>query len=567
MAHQFVLLPAAPVLVPELSGAAWTEVSTLVDAGVSMLRDACEGTSRSVLVLAAGTETMDLDYCPHDLRRWGAASVKVGPPTPPPSSLEPASIPGSVLMAWWWLSRAGLDQDVHTLVVDGAADESKGSLHLARRSIAAHDGVVLFIADGPAALAPKAPIPREESAVELNQKLAAFVDGDVDLPALQEHEAISIGWYTQPIWTLLSSYVAGTTPYSASHASPFGVGYHAARWPQGAGTTTDDMYTTAPNPSSLDEDGEPRPVVIVGPTGTGKSELALRLAEELSGQIVNLDAMQLYKGMDIGTAKLPLSERRGIPHHMLDVLDIHETASVADYQRDARKIVERIRSDALTPIVVGGSMMYYQSLIDEWKFPETDPAVRERYEARLDEIGVKALHAELAAKDPEAARTILDTDPRRTVRALEVIELTGRPFAASRPTIGKPRWDAHIIALDMETSELDARLELRTRKMFEQGLIDEVRSLVDKGLRDGITARRAIGYSQVLDLLDEYEDGQPTAGAVEEALHSTFVGTRRYVRRQRSWFRRDERIRWLDAGAQASHSLVDQAIRTVRKRS
>lgn len=566
MASQLVLLPGAPVLVPELSGAAWTDVSTLVDAGVGMLQDAVATADRRILVVAQGPQTTELAYSAHDLRRWGAPSVAVGSSRSERELDDPSGIPGAVLMAWWWIARAGVDVDVKTMTVSATANELTGSVPSVLRTIHAHDGVVMLMADGPAALAPKAPIPLDESAVELDRKLTAFVQGEDELPLLQQDAATSIGWYSQPMWTLLSDFVAGEPPISASHAAPFGVGYHTARWAISSERVDSLLHTSGSNGVPHDEELS-RPIVIVGPTGTGKSDLALNLAEELGGQIVNLDAMQLYKGMNIGTAKVPQYERRGIPHHMLDVLDVNETASVADYQRDARDIVERIRASGQTPIVVGGSMMYYQSLIDEWNFPETDPSVRARYESRLEEIGVQALHAELAAKDPEAAKTILDTDPRRTVRALEVIELTGKPFAASRPTIGKPRWDAHIFALDMETSELDSRLEQRTRRMFEQGFIDEVRHLVPKGLRDGVTAKRAIGYLQVLELLDEFGDSEPTASAVEEALDQTFIGTRRYVRRQRSWFRRDARIRWLDANADATGSLVDQALRTVRKRS
>lgn len=566
MASKFVLLPAAPVLVPELSGAAWADVSTLVDAGVRILRNAVAGSTRGVIVVAQGPGTHEIEYGNHDLRRWGAPTVAVGPSGPDQQLDGPSPIPGAVLMAWWWIARAGLDMDVKTITVSGTAGEHANSVRSVQRTIDAHDGVVVFMADGPAALAPKAPIPLDESAVELDRELSAFVEGASRLPELGETAASSIGWFSQPIWTLLSGYVEGFSPRAASHSAPFGVGYHAAGWTIPSAKQNAALHTTGAKGATSDEHA-PRPVVIVGPTGTGKSDLALNLAEELGGQIVNLDAMQLYKGMDIGTAKVPQADRRGIPHHMLDVLDVTETASVADYQREARDVVERVRSGAQTPIVVGGSMMYYQSLIDEWNFPETDPVVRGRYESRLDEIGVQALHAELAEKDPEAAKTILDTDPRRTVRALEVIELTGKPFAASRPKIGKPRWDAEIIALDMATGELDARLEQRTRKMFDQGLIEEVRYLARNGLRNGVTAQRAIGYSQVLELLDEFENSEPTAGAIEEALHRTFIGTRRYVRRQRSWFRRDTRIRWLDANRDATELLVDQALRTVRKPS
>ncbi|MFC9470861.1 tRNA (adenosine(37)-N6)-dimethylallyltransferase MiaA [Nocardia sp. NPDC056952] len=282
-----------------------------------------------------------------------------------------------------------------------------------------------------------------------------------------------------------------------------------------------------------------RPIAVVGPTATGKSDLALDLATELGGEIVNIDAMQLYRGMDVGTAKLPPDQRRGIPHHLLDVLDVTETATVAAYQSAARAVVEDIMARGKTPVIVGGSMMYVQALLDEWDFPATDPEVRARWEALLAEGGVQALHAALREADPVAAATILPTDGRRMVRALEVVELTGRPFAASAPTIGAPRWNAAILGVDRETAALDARIETRTALMFEHGLVDEVRGLIDRGLREGQTARRAIGYAQVLAYLDDEYD-------LDHARERTLIGTRRYVRRQRSWFRRDPRVSWVD---------------------
>lgn len=282
-----------------------------------------------------------------------------------------------------------------------------------------------------------------------------------------------------------------------------------------------------------------RPIAIVGPTGTGKSHLALAVAEAAGGEIVNADAMQLYRGMDIGTAKLPVPERRGIPHHQLDVLDVTETATVANYQRGAAADVEAIMARGAVPVVVGGSMLYVQSLLDDWAFPATDPAVRARWEQRLAEVGVEQLHRELAAVDVRAAATILPSDRRRIVRALEVVELTGRPFAASAPTIGQPRWDTLIVGLDWQTSQLDQRLAQRTDKMFDEGLVGEVVGLLGAGLRDGVTASRALGYAQVIADLDAGGDGSA-------AREPTFVATRRYVRRQRSWFRRDHRIRWLE---------------------
>ncbi|NMM85907.1 tRNA (adenosine(37)-N6)-dimethylallyltransferase MiaA [Rhodococcus sp. SRB_17] len=285
-----------------------------------------------------------------------------------------------------------------------------------------------------------------------------------------------------------------------------------------------------------------RPIAVVGPTASGKSDLALDLAEEFGGEIINIDAMQLYRGMDIGTAKLSVSERRGIPHHLLDVLDVTETATVAHYQQDAITIAERLMESGRVPVIVGGSMMYVQSLLDEWAFPATDPVVRARWEAVLADDGIGAVHAALVAADPVAAASILPTDGRRMVRALEVVELTGQPFAASAPQIGEPRWGTRILGVDRETEGLDARIRLRTDQMFESGLVGEVEGLIERGLRDGVTAPRAIGYSQVLAHFDgEYD--------LDEARERTFIGTRRYVRRQRSWFRRDSRVQWIDGGA------------------
>ncbi|BBY00109.1 tRNA dimethylallyltransferase [Mycobacterium seoulense] len=303
-----------------------------------------------------------------------------------------------------------------------------------------------------------------------------------------------------------------------------------------------------------------RPLAIIGPTGTGKSQLALDVAERVEGgaEIVNADAMQLYRGMDIGTAKLPVDQRRGIPHHQLDVLDVTETATVARYQAAAAVDVEAIAARGAVPVIVGGSMLYIQSLLDDWSFPATDPAVRARWEQRLAEVGVGGLHAELARRDPAAAAAILPTDARRTVRALEVVELTGQPFAASAPRIGAPRWDTAIVGLDCETTLLDERLARRTDAMFDHGLVDEVSALLDKGLRDGVTASRALGYAQVIEALD----AGGGADRLRDAREQTYVGTRRYVRRQRSWFRRDHRVRWLDAGDAAR--LVDEALRAWR---
>ena len=293
------------------------------------------------------------------------------------------------------------------------------------------------------------------------------------------------------------------------------------------------------------------PIAVVGPTASGKSALGIALAHKFGGEVVNVDSMQLYRGMDIGTAKLPVEEREGIPHHLLDIWDVTKTASVAEYQALAVATVEEIMARDKMPVLVGGSMLYVQSLIDAWSFPPTDPTVRARYEARLQEIGVDALHAELAEIDPEAASIIEDKDPRRTVRALEVIELTGKPFKASQPPKdAPPRWGTRILGLRTNAEWLNPRIELRTRMMFEQGLIDETRALVEDGLVRNSTAGRAIGYAQVLDMFD----GELTE---EQALEQTITGTRRYVRRQRSWFNRDPRTVWLDA---ADSNVVDLAL-------
>ncbi|WP_179534342.1 tRNA (adenosine(37)-N6)-dimethylallyltransferase MiaA [Actinopolyspora biskrensis] len=292
-----------------------------------------------------------------------------------------------------------------------------------------------------------------------------------------------------------------------------------------------------------------RPVAVVGPTATGKSELALWLAERLGGEIVNADAMQLYRGMDIGTAKTPPELRRGIPHHQLDVLDVTENASVAAYQRQAREVVERLLGAGVPPIVVGGSGLYVQALLDELNFPGTDPEVRARWEEHLQLVGTERLHRELAELDPPAAESIPSTNGRRLVRALEVIEITGRRFSANLPEPGPPRYGTLLVGLDRPVAELDERINARVAEMFDEGLVEEVRELERVGLRHGRTASRALGYQQVLAELD-------SSGDMSEAAAETARLTRRFVRRQRSWFRRDGRIHWLDATADAPGEAV-----------
>jgi tRNA dimethylallyltransferase len=283
----------------------------------------------------------------------------------------------------------------------------------------------------------------------------------------------------------------------------------------------------------------PIPVVaVVGPTAVGKSELSLALAESLGGEVVNTDAMQLYRGMDIGTAKLPPAERRGVPHHLLDVLEVAEPATVAEFQGWARTAIEDCRSRGVVPVLVGGSALYTRAVIDRFEFPGTDPALRERIEQELAELGAPALHRRLAAVDPEAASRIIATNGRRVVRALEVVELTGRPFSASLPRQEYADPATVQLGLDCPRPVLDERIEQRVRRMWDDGLVDEVRALEARGLREGRTASRALGYQQVLEVLA----GEATE---EEAFEATVRGTRRFARRQDSWFRKDPRIRWL----------------------
>ena len=253
-----------------------------------------------------------------------------------------------------------------------------------------------------------------------------------------------------------------------------------------------------------------RPIALVGPTATGKSDLALDLAARLAGvEVVNADAMQLYRGMDIGTAKLPVEARRGVPHHLLDVLDVTQTATVAAYQRDARAAVDDVLDRGGVPVAVGGSGLYVQALVDDLRFPGTDPAVRARLETELAETGPAGLHARLARVDPDAAAGILPSNGRRVVRALEVVEITGAPFAASLPRPGAPRHGTVLVGLDRDTTVLDAGVEARVDGMLAAGLLDEVRRLVAAGLRDGETASRAVGYRELLEVLGD-DDGAAT---------------------------------------------------------
>ena len=295
--------------------------------------------------------------------------------------------------------------------------------------------------------------------------------------------------------------------------------------------------------------------VLVGATASGKTALAVGLAQRLiaegqPAEIVNADAMLIYRGMDIGTAKPTTAERGGVPHHLIDILQITDTASVAEFQQLARAAIAECRKRGVVPVVVGGSALYVRAIVDEFEFPGTDPAIRSRLEAELDRLGPEALHRRLADLDPDAAAAILPGNGRRTVRALEVIELTGRPFSARLPAHRYALDRVVQIGLDVPRAELDRRIADRVDRMWADGFVREVRELEQRGLRDGLTASRGLGYRQVLEFL---------AGEITEAeaRERTITATRKFARRQDGWFRKDARITWLDP---QDPRLVDKAL-------
>jgi tRNA dimethylallyltransferase len=292
-------------------------------------------------------------------------------------------------------------------------------------------------------------------------------------------------------------------------------------------------------------------IVVVGPTAAGKSDLAVELALRLGGEVVNADSMQLYRGMDVGTAKLGMAERRGVPHHLLDIWKVTQTASVADYQRLARETIARIHERGRVPLLVGGSGLYVRAVIDDLDFPGTDPSLRARLESELADVGPAVLHARLAERDPAAAASILPSNGRRIVRALEVIEMTGRLFSASMPSYDDAKEYATQLGLAVPRPELDERIAVRVERMWSAGLVEEVRRLEAHGLREGLTASRALGYAQVLRFLSgEWSE--------EAAREETVRATRRFARRQESWFRRDPRVRWI-----AYDAPVERAMDTI----
>ncbi len=284
-------------------------------------------------------------------------------------------------------------------------------------------------------------------------------------------------------------------------------------------------------------------IVIGGATATGKSDLAVDLAERIGAQIVNADSMQLYRGMDIGTAKMTMDERRGIVHHMLDLLDVSTDANVAWYQERARAKIDELLAQSIPVIVVGGTGLYIKAILDDLNFPDTNPVVREKLEAEAEKIGGDALHQRLGILDPAAAAAIPKENIRRVIRALEVIEITGKPFTANLPRENSTRYPAALqFGLNMDRNELDARVDLRVDRMFERGLVDEVDTLIGQGMLEARTARAALGYAQVIAM---------RAGDISQAdaITLTKLVTRQYIRRQETWFRRDQRITWLESAS------------------
>ena len=294
-------------------------------------------------------------------------------------------------------------------------------------------------------------------------------------------------------------------------------------------------------------------VALVGATASGKTGLSLDLAVRLDGEIVNTDAMQVYRGMDVGTAKLPPAERRGMVHHLLDVLDVTEPATVAQFQVWARAAIDEVRGRGRTPILVGGSALYTRAIIDRFDFPGTDESLRHELEAELEQVGSHALHARLAGVDPAAAARIIPDNGRRVVRALEVIALTGRPYSASLPVLEYADPRTLQIGVDIDRPTLDERISQRVDAMFAGGFVAEVEDLLARGLAHGRTASRAIGYREVVGLLA----GDRT---LAEAIDQTKAATRRFSRRQDGWFRKDERILWIDHD---DPERVEKAVRAV----
>ena len=280
-------------------------------------------------------------------------------------------------------------------------------------------------------------------------------------------------------------------------------------------------------------------IIVCGATATGKSELAVSLAKEINAEVVNADSMQVYKGMDIGTAKLTSEERGGIAHHLIDVLDIKDEANVAWYQQIAREKIDQILSSGKSVVVVGGTGLYIKAILDDLNFPDTDPAVRQKITDEAEKLGNDVMHERLAKLDPAAALAIPKENIRRVIRALEVIELTGKPFTANLPRQESSKYpDAKQFGLVLDRGNLDEKIDKRVEDMWAKGFAREVSTLMTKGLEQSGTAKKALGYMQIMNYLNGESD---EAFAKEETKRVT----RAYARRQETWFSRDERIKWL----------------------
>lgn len=301
----------------------------------------------------------------------------------------------------------------------------------------------------------------------------------------------------------------------------------------------------------------PPVVAVVGPTGAGKSDLAVELALTLRGEVVNGDSMQIYRGMDIGTAKLSLEQRRGVRHHLLDMLHVGEPATVAEFQGWAREAISDCRMRGVPPVFVGGSALYLRAVLDEFEFPGTDAGVRRRLEGELAAVGSGELHSRLRALDAAAAEAILPSNGRRVVRALEVIEITGRPYRATLPQHVYAFERVVQVGLDVPRAVVDSRIALRVDGMWTAGLVGEVRALERHGLREGRTASRALGYAQVLRFL-------ASECTEDEARLATVAATRKFARRQDAWFRRDPRIVWLPYDADDLPTRALDVVRSTR---
>jgi tRNA dimethylallyltransferase len=282
-----------------------------------------------------------------------------------------------------------------------------------------------------------------------------------------------------------------------------------------------------------------RVIVICGATATGKSDIAIEVAQSIGGEIINADSMQLYRGMDIGTAKLALAERGGIEHHLLDVLDVNQDSTVAWYQDQARTVITEIHGRGKDAVVVGGTGLYIKAILDDLNFPDTDPEVRAKLEAEAVEFGAASLFERLELLDPAAALAIDQANTRRIIRALEVIEITGKPFTANLPREDSSRYpDAMQFGLVMDRDHLRERIDLRVDRMWERGFVAEVDQLITQGIKDGSTAQRALGYAQIISMRNGLM-------SEDEAKEDTKRASRQYARRQEAWFSRDIRIQWV----------------------